>query len=69
MQCFKLESFNELLLMDLLQLRIAILQLCGSSGDQTWNGGAQSLNGGSGTTGPPAGDGHVFNYEMTQLWD
>jgi len=25
--------------------------------------------GGAGTTGPPADNGHVFNYEITQLWN
>ena len=49
-QCRKLESFNKLLLIDYLQLRIAILQLRGRSGGQTWNRGAQSSNGGQGTT-------------------
>ena len=46
MQCRKLDSFNKLLLIDYLQLRIEILKLCCSSGDQTWNGGAQNLHGG-----------------------
>jgi len=57
-QCRKLESFNKLLPINYLQLRLAIPQLRGSSGVQTWNEGAQSLNGEPGTTGPPADDGH-----------
>jgi len=45
-------SCNKQLPVDYLQLRIAFLQLRGSSGCQTWNGGAQSLNGWPGTTAP-----------------
>jgi len=40
-QCRKLESFNKQLPIDYLQLRIAFLQLRGSSGGQTWNGGVR----------------------------
>ena len=33
-------------------------------GGQTWNGGAQSSNGGTGHHWSPAGDGHVVEYQV-----
>jgi len=41
-------------------LRIAILQLRGSSGGPNMKWGTEILNGGPGTTGPPAGDGPEY---------
>jgi len=64
-QCRKLELFNNVLLINYLQLRMAIVQLRGSSGGQIWNRGARSSNGGSGTTGPPAGDGHGLYWNKS----
>jgi len=52
-QCRKLEYFNKPLLIDYLHLRIGILQLRGSSGGPNMKWGAQSWNGGTGTTGLP----------------
>jgi len=34
--------------------------ICVATGGQTWNGGAPILNGGPGTTAPPAGDDPVW---------
>jgi len=45
-QCRKLDSFNKPLLIDYFQLRIAILQVRGSSGGQTWYGGHRVQMGG-----------------------
>jgi len=63
-QCRKLESLNKLLLINYLQLRIAILQLRGSSGGKHEMGVAQSLNGGAGHHWTPAGDGPANRCEI-----
>jgi len=52
-QCRKLNSFNKLLLLDYLQLRIAFLQLRGCSRAKHEMGGHRVQMGGPGTTGPP----------------